>query len=78
MKISVYSKIGAIFFLIGCLLFLTAVSLFSYRSNDPIAPFLKNVGEFALIAWIPFSLVGAFIIGFRMINKTINDKHKNP
>ena len=70
-KISIYSKIGLFFLVIGALLFIMAVSLFTYQGETRIPKYIRQIGEFSMILWLPFSLIGTFIIGFRIINNEV-------
>ena len=69
MKLSIYTKIGIGFVVLGMILFLIAVSMFTFQGN--ITPFIMKVSELTFIGWIPVSLIGVFILLFRLVKRYI-------
>jgi hypothetical protein len=48
MKLSIYSKIGIGFVVLGAIVFFIAASLFTYQGN--VAPFIKKTSEITFLA----------------------------
>jgi hypothetical protein len=72
MKLSIYSKIGIGFVVLGAIVFFIAASLFTYQGN--VTPFIKKTSEITFLAWIPLLFVGSLILLYRFINRIV--KHK--
>ena len=67
MKLSIYTKIGIGFVVFSMILFVIAVSLFTFQGN--VTPFIIKVSELTFISWLPILLIGVFILTFRLVKR---------
>lgn len=52
-------RIGSTFIILGGIMFLFAVTLYSYK--HPLNPILSQIGKWSFILWFPSILVGAVL-----------------
>lgn len=61
-------RIGSIFIILGVIMLLFAVTLYSYK--HPLNPLLSQLGKWSFILWFPSILVGA------VLNATLGSSNK--
>jgi len=75
MKISIYSKIGILLIILGTMTFLFAIYYFTFQGK--VTTFFKTSGEISFVAWVPITLIGCFILAYRMIINWVNQNEKS-
>ncbi|AFD05231.1 hypothetical protein Solca_0074 [Solitalea canadensis DSM 3403] len=58
---TINKKIGIILTVLGLLMFVAGVSMFTYQGK-PLSPFLSKIGMYSFILWFPVVIIGIILI----------------
>jgi hypothetical protein len=61
------TKIGGLLIILGMVMFVIGVSLFSYTGH--INPMIKSFGEISFLGWLPTIMIGIIILVIGIVNK---------
>lgn len=72
---NIYSKIGVGFIVLGLVMFLVAISLFTYQGEN-LPPIIIKMGGVSFIFWFPIFILGLLILVFGRVLSLILKKNK--